>query len=69
MTGRLAHSLIVISLSVFYFGVFTSWLSVSIYRLISKQLSDSGLHMLGSAHIRIGELVLITNLMHNFFIL
>jgi hypothetical protein len=56
VTDRLAHTLVVISLSVVCCGVFTSWMSVNIDRLllISKQLTGSGLHVLGSAQIRIG---------------
>ena len=34
MTGRLAHTLVVISLSVLYCGVITSWMSIRIYRLL-----------------------------------
>jgi hypothetical protein len=55
MTGRLAHTMVVISVSVLYCGGnYKLEVGQHLSSIISKQLSDSVHHMLGSAHIRIG---------------
>jgi len=55
MTGRLAHTLVVISASVLYCGGnYKLDVGQHLSSIISKQLSDSVHHMLVSAHIRIG---------------